>query len=241
MLVSNKILCNSLKPSGILTVCTSCCDIKKLCIFLTQCVSRMQLRSPLLWYVTWRRLLSGQPISTTFKGQAVQAWNWQVALKHQSTITSICCMTFQKGRDLRYTAVKAWNLAAWHGFPYSTHWLVLEGFEAQLRMLFFFSLSMSCVPPVLSDMMWSSKQYCVLCALDLRQVFVGVHWIYLSQERGHKVSSCGHGFYKRQGISWLNSLLLTSKEKMQRISCLPESLWTISCSLCQLWNCWTHC
>ena len=40
----------------------------------------------------------------------------------------------------------------------------------------------------------------MLSELDLRQVCGGVHWIYLSQERGHKVSSCGHGFYKRQGI-----------------------------------------
>ena len=156
MLISNKILCNSLKPSGKLTVCTSCCDIKKLCIFPTQCVSIIQLSCPLLWYVTWCRLLSGQPISPTFKGQAVRTWDWQVAMKHQSTSTNIRCMTSQKDRDLRYTAVKVWNLTACHGFLYSTHWLVLEGFEAHLYMLFFFSLSVSCVPPVLSHMLWSS-------------------------------------------------------------------------------------
>lgn len=55
-------------------------------------------------------------------------------------------------------------------------------------------------------------QFCLTCCDHLKSIVCyvnlildkcvgGVHWIYLSQERGHKVNSCGHGFYKRQGIS----------------------------------------
>jgi hypothetical protein len=38
-------------------------------------------------------------------------------------------------------------------FPLQRSPIVLKGVEAQLFMLFFFSLSMSCVPTVLCDMM----------------------------------------------------------------------------------------